>query len=79
MPALDADGSVFIAYRNPTIPTTLNSIDALGNLRWSGHLGGTLSEAAAIGSDGTIYLGGNISGKGKDAGEYMFAFGPGTP
>jgi len=77
-PVLDSDSTVFIGYQSGTGPDdyAFISIDANGSLKWTANLNGRSAEAAAIGADGTVYIGTAESpSTGGNAG--LYAFGPG--
>lgn len=56
--ALGQDGRIYVACRT----SFFYALDTAGNLLWKHDIGGTLS-SAAIGSDGTVYVGGGDEDK----------------
>jgi len=62
-PVVDAAGTVFLGASNGTF----YAVDASGQLRWKLAVDGPIESAAAIGWDGTIYFGSQIS---------LYAIGP---
>lgn len=78
-PVVDADGTAYIGYQSGPGPAyAFIAVDASGSLKWTASLNGYPWLGAAIGADGTVYVGGRGDTNPDGIGG-LFAFGPGTP